>query len=425
MNDADNILSGVDATTDKASLELLMSAKQTDSSMIIQSVNDTYPALPDDTPDENAFLNEFLGRDVLRLWEQLKAMVAQHEPAIRRLWKKKNRNQRARILMAAWGRMAFRHSPDMVQYLKDQAAGFKSPDKGLIDAFTFPYMNIEDLQHTRPLLLMIESRARYHPTEFLRLNLDASALGRAARRVSYPVLAGYDIDLVGESGSHYGRLWKASPDSSEIANKFGALHDYHLRAAQAVLGLQLQHQMLGFLIRTCGIIMEEKVPVLDPGKHTNVRQLGATMATCERKAGDWPKIGIQYLEMPYSAPKQADLLQLKCLFLARRQTAEHKVLDLREDPCFFFDNLKTLRDHDHRLVDTPSASTMVGFNCSSWTRSFVLLIESAHTSVLVWDVLCSQVDILIREVQSLDVKNPTRGWLPQAVYFEYIVLQEL
>ncbi|EPE29041.1 hypothetical protein GLAREA_00199 [Glarea lozoyensis ATCC 20868] len=405
MDNSQNMISDAEANGDEFSLNTLMKATRLTSSTAVDNVA-SLPSLPKDTGDENAFLNEFLGRDVLRLWEALKVMTGQHEVVIRSLWSKKNRNERVRILTKAWGIMPAGHSPDMTQYKKDVYAlrGGEYRPEGNVEAFAFPHINIEDLRTPKPFLLLVESRSRYHPNEFLQHDLEAARFGVDSGRIVLPCMTGYKIDLVDIDGSYYGRLWNHTTKPLQNDHDW---YSFHFSASQAVFALQLQHRLLNFILRACKVIVGEKRS-LHAGH--SVLKSNELPSCVERKVGAWWMVSIENSEKPYSAPKKLDLAQLKNIFLARKQYAEDHVLHLRDDQHFFLYTLKRQYDFGHMLLkasDLLLKTSKVSHPTTwgergSWAVNLCQLIENTHITALVWTSLCSHLERLTKSVQRFE-----------------------
>jgi hypothetical protein len=417
MDNSHNMISGAEANGDEYSLETLMKATRLNSLTAVKYVAEL-PPLPNDTGDENAFLNEFLGRDVLRLWEALKVMTGQHEALIRRLWSKKNRNERARILLKAWGRIACKHSPDMIQYKLDVhnvLRGCNNGDNGPFEAFAFPHINIEDIETTKSLLLLIESRSRSHPNEFLQHDLEAARFGVDSGRIVLPCMTGYKIDLVETEGLYYGRLWKQIIKPLQDDDD---RYSFHFSTSQAVFALQLQHQILNFILRACKMIVGEERLVRAGHLDPNFNELPSC---AERKVGAWWTVFIENSEKPYSAPKKLDLVQLKNMVLARKQSAEDYVLHLRDNQHFFLYNLKRHHDLDYMLLKASKVTHLTtSRERGSWAINLYQLVENAHITVLVWTSLCSHLEKLTKSVQMFE-NQEVKTILPRQISYDFFI----
>jgi hypothetical protein len=383
-----------DAEADRLSLILLVEMEHLQ--FRFASHPETLPPLPEITTDETAFLNEFLGRNVIRIWEDLKAFVAQHETLIRELWKKAGRNQRAHILVAAWGTMPTCHSPDLVQLEKEFDEEYKGAPSGESEVFIFPHINIEDLQRTKPLLLLIESRSQIHPKEFLRNDWDCGAVGARSGRIKCAPLFGYKVDLLGREGSHYGKLWK---DNQTYYEGSGCFFDNHLPPDTAIYLLHIQHRLLNFILRACRVIVSQKKLI----SKTKIRTETILSSLNDINPGEWATGMMETFEKPYSAPRKYDFWRMKHLFRARLRTAEEHVLNLKEDPEYFFSTLKTIMDNDPHANSSDANQLLAGDSDPKWTRCMGKLAEESHTALLTWHMLCSMLEKHIANSQTVNI----------------------
>lgn len=120
-----------------------------------------------------------------RIWENyalLGEIALRYEAVIQRRWEKKSKLKRRETVDSAWGSdpapLPKEHRPDLVQLRHrskeyvGRAGGF--PKKHL---FFWPYLNLEDLCKTEPLLLLLNARARNPPSIFAHNDLEPAHRG--------------------------------------------------------------------------------------------------------------------------------------------------------------------------------------------------------------------------------------------------------
>ena len=115
-----------------------------------------------------------LGQDVCRDWTDLCSIVGRHEAFIWRRWTKKSVTRRKEILKGVWPAIPLSHRSDFDLHYKNfnrkvdlmlQNQNDSSVMKG-IEAFIWPYINLEDLSTSRHLPLFLHARARNPPCIF-------------------------------------------------------------------------------------------------------------------------------------------------------------------------------------------------------------------------------------------------------------------
>jgi hypothetical protein len=413
-----------EAEADRVSSALLVEWEHLQFRAVFQEPPETLPPLPEDTADENVFFYEFLGQDVIQIWEDLRAIVAEHEPLIRKLWKISSRNQRAHILVSAWGAMPTCHSSDLGEFEKDLYYGQKQNQQRASEIYAFPHINIEDLQSTNPLLLLIECRSRNHPNRFLSLDWTTGVLGLSLEKAWCPNLDGYKIDVLGREGSYYGKLWK---DTQAYYQDNGCYYDVNMATGNIVYLLQLQHRLLEFILRACRIIVSQAATLSEPKQHPKCIEKELYFLG-HKKPGQWPTALMESFEKPYSTPRKWDLWEVKNLFMARMKTAEEHVLNLKEDAEYFFSSLKLLHDHDNTFVDSSGACQQPAGDFdseSTWTRSIGKLIEESYVALLFWRMFHSQLERLVTHSEMLDMNPLKTVVIPDNVVEDLWVFQQL
>jgi hypothetical protein len=101
----------------------------TDSKRLFEDLNAANPNLPipsfttlDTIAKERTSRVSKLFRD----WNTLNAALLQHEDVLRKRWSKKNHEQRKKILLSAWPKMAATHRPDFQVLRRESPATLRA-----------------------------------------------------------------------------------------------------------------------------------------------------------------------------------------------------------------------------------------------------------------------------------------------------------
>lgn len=146
-----------------------------------------------------------LSSSIFDLWNTLHVMIEHHEETIRKRWLKRTREQRKKILYAAWPGMDTLHRPDI--------DAFKRKNNSQ-EAYKWPYINTDDLSRPKLFLLFLNARARNQPFAFARADIDACRFGITSRALLPGFLNEHVMMFTGRISSNtYGELiaWEITP----------------------------------------------------------------------------------------------------------------------------------------------------------------------------------------------------------------------
>ena len=159
-------------------------------------------------------------RKIFEHWSLLKHILERYEPILRKRWGKKSGEQRKKMLLSAWPNMPTAHRPDFQALQRESTAQRRGGTK-VRDEFLFPYLNLEDLLKTKPLLLLLNSRAYNAPCVSAPTELKTAHLSPVSQAVVPGYLSGYTMLLAGQTTKDtYGRLLSWDEDDSA----FGLMH---------------------------------------------------------------------------------------------------------------------------------------------------------------------------------------------------------
>src|SRR5271170_290898 len=184
-------------------------------------------------------------------WAQLNSILQRYEDILRKRWIKKNKEQRKKLLLAAWPNMSLTHRPDFQAQHRETEEQRRTATK-FRDAYLCPYINLEDLCKAKNLLLMLQSRGHNRPHVFsYRDSIMQIAIN--VRAINVVHVNGYSMDLSGETAETYGRLLSHKKGESSVMRMVAGLD---LNPGRGLLVLELQEKILGFLHRFAELILQ-------------------------------------------------------------------------------------------------------------------------------------------------------------------------
>ncbi|KAK5347498.1 hypothetical protein LTR61_008769 [Exophiala xenobiotica] len=303
------------------------------------------PSFP--SPAEIRRKSRAYSKEIFNSWTNLRDVLARREEVIRKRWMNKRKEQRKKILLAAWPGMPERHRPDFYEL---QKTGSRAASKN-IEAFKYPYVNQEDLLQGRALLLFLNSRGRNPPHSFAHADLDATHVGQTSKMIIPVFLNEYTI-------SSLGRGFLVLEIQSKIYSFLleCCYQMFHDVPRDELVSLQLPEQ-------------PEPPPIVASG--TSYAQLSSVAA-----------------EAPYRLPAKLDTHRLVLLVEAKRAAAEDHVWDLREDPGYFASVAVDQAQHRmESLLDVRGQRHPHDDDEVFWNRVIRGIPVDAYMSFLVWDLL--------------------------------------
>lgn len=273
---------------------------------------------------------------------ELQAIIKRHEATIQKRWSKKPKTKRRSVLLDIWPQMASDHRPDveLVRRKKPRQI-FTGVER---DAFLMPFINLQDLSKTEPLLLMLNSRARNPPPTFAHLDLQPSFFGISRGAIAMTrYLAGFAMEFTVQTP--YGQLVERA-DPSVI---LGAGIDFRFQngscqPGDGLLILEVQDRIYQFLLRVCQHILHD-IPSqsLASPKYPVLPEPSLPSANSPED-GD-VSLAVTNLEASYLAPGKTDFSRIEKLIDARASEFEDALLALREDPQSFATTLSEYIAH--------------------------------------------------------------------------------
>jgi hypothetical protein len=199
--------------------------------------------------------------------------------------------------------------------------------------YMLPFLNVEDLQDEKSLLMLIFSRSQHPPHTFARHERDFSPHGIVETDRSRAPLHKMQLDKL----SDYGKCYNF--DSAEEADNF----EYGGEGLEPVAGLQvvyMQDKILAFLIGAVKLLLPQSLRDVDTEQ---------VPTDPEIPAGLYDEDGLDMFDMartePYRPRRGLQLERLTHLVSTRAQVARDLVWDIREDPRRFEDFFNATLDH--------------------------------------------------------------------------------
>ncbi|KAM3425304.1 hypothetical protein BST61_g7251 [Cercospora zeina] len=153
---------------------------------------------------------------IFRKFHLLNGILERHETTIQKRWMKQTKEQKRKIILAAWeGPMPTAHRADFAAFKKIRDAG-GAGDAQYRSDFIWPFVNQADLTKPKALLLFLNARGRNHPSDFAAADLEAMHIGIINGTVT-PVFLNHHVMLFNgkKTEAEYGKLlhWDDHPDA--------------------------------------------------------------------------------------------------------------------------------------------------------------------------------------------------------------------
>ena len=302
-------------------------------------------------------------------WNNLHDTLERHEATLRRRWSKKSTEQRKRILLVAWPDMPVTHRPD-IQAQKRETPKQREEKTAFRDAYLLPYINLEDLTQSRPLLLLLNSRGHNLPHKFASNELKSARVGLNSGAISRSCLHGYKMFLEDQiTPETYGQLRSLEEDTNGRGMEPG----------NEILVLEIQQRLLRFL-ELCTELILHDLPLHD--MTAPVQQ----SAPLDENPG-WPSLAKTLAEAPYLLPDACDFRYLQAFIHAKRAESMDHMWLLREDPAYFREVVYDWFEHRDDNVPSAEGKTQPFHSeAIGWQRATSSVLASAYNNLLHWNL---------------------------------------
>lgn len=309
------------------------------------------PELP--SPQEVRRRAQAYSSKILQNYRLLHAIAERHEATIKKRWEKKKTSQRLAILRDAWGaELPAAHRPDFSVWRRNEKQLTSAAEKHR-DAFMSPYINQEDLVKPRTLPLLLNARARNHPSSFAAADGEAMHLGKVTMAVVAAFLNQHVMLLNGiTQDKEYGKLleWDDHPDAFDWMH-----HRRQFLPGEGLLILEVQDHLMRFLVACCNDIMHD-IPQSDLISDAYPVQPAPELKTGVDIGTGMMSLAVLAEEAPYRPPAELDFGKVHSLLAARTSRAEDHIWALREDPAYLAEQLYELKEHRQEMIKDVSGN---------------------------------------------------------------------
>lgn len=312
---------------------------------------------------------------------RLRAILGKHESLLQKRWCKKSPEQRRKILLSAWPDMASNHRPDLRALWQETSPNNQNTSRPR-DAFMFPYISIEDLAKSKPLLLLLGSRSRHIPATFVNSDWNTTELGQRCEVVYPTVLLGWIMLLqpnaYGSLHPHTKESWHTLKTGQSFPPGIG------------LLILEIQQRLMAFLVTCAELILHGlDLEAVDLESSTSLSPSPtSSVPTAPGSVDLRPSLDTVVQEAPYRVPDQFDFARLYSFVYAKRDEAEDHVRSLREDPSYFVKVIKELsvaKEEALRTIDGVPSSWSVAKTSSFYEKIIRCVVNVAYIEATRWD----------------------------------------
>jgi hypothetical protein len=339
------------------------------------------------SPDEVGQKARGLSQTIFRDWNDLNSIVERHEETLRKRWGKKSKEQKKKILLAAWPNMSTQHRPDLEAWRKESPAQRAKGSK-FRAAYLWPYINLEDLMKPKSLLIFLNSRGRHQPHEFVHSDLERAVLGQTTGATSPAFLNEYTMYFHGRTEPRtYGEIVSWDDDENafhDMYSNLGMLPGHGLQA------LEIQQEIWRFLVDCCKQLLQD----LPPDSLTSGEVRPEPDSLTAQDSG-FISLEITKMEEPYRRPSQLDFARLKSLASAERNSREDHLWELREDPSYFAEIMRDNEQHRSEIIldsygQKHPTLTQPG-RALFWNRILGNVVVDAYFGLAKFDAIVKQI----------------------------------
>ncbi|KAL8897363.1 MAG: hypothetical protein Q9207_007249 [Kuettlingeria erythrocarpa] len=321
------------------------------------------------------------------------------EETLIKRWLKKTSIQRQKVLTAAFPGIPSTHRPDFWAIRKESPAQIRAGTQ-YRDLWLLPSLNLEDLSKARNLLLLLRSRARHPPGNFVNADANSVHIGHLARAIMPDYLSSYTMLLAGQDTEEaYGRMisWEDNEEALHMMTQGTGL-----QPGEGLQVMEIQQRKLQFLQNCVEVILQD-LPLKDPS--IPKQPLPAEDLLLSR-AAEWPSLTQEVEEAPYKVPDPFDIGRLRTFVVARRNEAEDHIWSLREDPSYLQDVAMEWSEHrQENLLTANGKAHPVLRQDLFWERVLCNVVVDAYCNLVVWDTATKEIDHLV----DLKARHRTRA----------------
>lgn len=364
-------------------------------------------------PDEAAREAKTRSSNLLESQRTLKSIVGRYESSLQEKWLGMPLERRKEILLEAWPGMAPIHSPDLWA-LRRESPEQRQAGTACKDAYMWPQINVEDLCKEKPLLLLINSRARCSPYVFAAADLEGAHIGHLSKAVQGLFLPDHDMAMAGDSADTYGKIYKNL--SAEHVEDMMTGRSY--KSGDGMDVLEIQERLLGFLVTCCKLIMGDKLADLTEESTVTIQR---SPLQTNRDGPLYACMSDVALEAPYINPREVDLQRLKIIVNARTSDAQTHFRNLRHKPEYFAKMARNWIEHAPENLRDKQGNVHPDLADQARRREFLdrvigRMVHNSYEEIHVWKYL----GLELQELRALRNRYPERDISDARVNPEYV-----
>ena len=280
--------------------------------------------------------------NILTSWKQLNEILIRYEDSIRNRWMDQTPAQRWDTLRYLWPK-----KPPSRHY---RLEAFHRSTKGIgaqTQRIGTPSCGLTSIRKTsastNPMLLLLNSHGRHHPSRLAALDGESLHLAYASSVIKSVAFGPTAMRLNGVESmdpEEYGRVGDVLKDGPGVVvsimrgNQFEGGIGYHI--------LEIQERLLSFLVQFAVYMLRDVEPAgIESSVSAKYRaEAVEPLAVIER--GTVRSLELMVLETPYCLP-EINFGQLAALLEAREAVAEDHIWSMREDPGYFAEEVSNFQ----------------------------------------------------------------------------------
>ncbi|KAI2629626.1 hypothetical protein GGR54DRAFT_585868 [Hypoxylon sp. NC1633] len=294
------------------------------------------------SPDEVRERAQKMAQYIFDCWETLQLIITYHEEAIQKRWVQKSKAKRKAILLQAWPEMPLSHTPDVEVWNANLHSD--TPTEELNNAaFKWPWMNLEELCKTEPLLLMLKFRGRNSPANFTRFDRTRTQFGQRIQLIQLLTTAKEHTMILKDAKTpeEYWQLYAATEekDVPEVDGNYDVFPVH-----EGLLILEIQERIYELVVRCAINILHDIPSSVLVGENMSPKP-EPPMPSSSLSPEGIELLAVATFERRYKGVEILDLDAMESLVRAKLANAEDHLWLLRADPVYFGSALKRWSCH--------------------------------------------------------------------------------
>ncbi|KAL9038396.1 MAG: hypothetical protein Q9180_003163 [Flavoplaca navasiana] len=307
------------------------------------------------------------------------------------------------------------HRPDFDLFRKERKTkGYHQQDPiGTDIALRFPHINTEDLSQPKPLLLMLDSRGRSFPSEFVGVDLDAIQVGIRSKILVPKYIRGYIMHLDGNCREDYGRVVSGGEDRQLYLNFISGIAS---DPGMGIFILEIQKDIMEFLVACTLRVLRNEFPaglaglLADSSLDTSIsRRTPEPEHKASSAIANGPdSIAIHTLEARYRVPDVCDIARLRNFVEAQCDEVADRFLLLREDPGYFAEFMWQACSHTgEATVQCQFKPYSTQLSDKAWNEALSQVLMTAFFDAYLWQSVAHLFDQLMiaNTQQKINISN--------------------